>query len=111
MGNDANLATAALSQAKLLHVADAGLQTQINTLSTATSGVGGSPLQSQINVEVATHANAITDPYTKIDEEKKLEIGARDSAITSAVFFCFRISSYWRDLQMNNSYLKFSDFC
>ena len=89
LGNDANLATTLAnsisSEGTARSLADAGLQTQINALSVATGGSGGSSLQSQISAEVTARANDVTALYTKIDDEKKAEISARDSAIAQTV--------------------------
>ena len=86
LNNDANLATTLAnsisSEANTRSLADASLQTQINTLSTATGGVGGSSLQSQITAEVTARTSAVSDEYKRAFAAESKEASDRATAVT-----------------------------
>ena len=85
LGNDKNLATTLATsisnEVTARSLADAGLQTQINTLSVATGGLGGSSLQSQITAEVTVRTSAVSAEATRAGLESK-EASERATAVT-----------------------------
>ena len=86
LGNDANLATTLAnsisSEGTARSLADAGLQTQINALSTATGGSGGSSLQSQITAEISARTSAVSAEATRAGLAESKEASDRASAVT-----------------------------
>ena len=59
------LANSISSEANSRSLADVNLQNQINTLSSAASGSGGSSLQSQITAEISARASAVSAEETR----------------------------------------------
>ena len=69
LNNDANLATTLAnsisSEANTRGLKDVDLQNQINALSSASSGSGGSSLQSQITAEISARTSAVSAEATR----------------------------------------------
>ena len=86
LGNDANLATTLAnsisSEGTARSLADAGLQTQINTLSAATGGSGGASLQSQITAEISARTSAVSAEATRAGLAESKEASDRATAVT-----------------------------
>jgi hypothetical protein len=86
LGNDANLATTLAnsisSEGIARSLADAGLQTQINTLSAATGGSGGASLQSQITAEISARTSAVSAEATRAGLAESKEASDRATAVT-----------------------------
>jgi hypothetical protein len=84
LNNDANLASTLTSaigaESTARSLADAGLQTQINTLSAATGGSGGTSLQSQINDEIVARMIDIQSERDRASLAESTEATARSVA-------------------------------
>ena len=84
MNNDANLATTLAnsisSEASARSLKDVDLQNQINTLSTASRGSGGSSLQSQITAEVTARTSAVSAENTHALAAESQEASDRATA-------------------------------
>ena len=84
LNNDANLATTLAnsisSEASARSLKDVDLQNQINTLSTASSGSGGSSLQSQITAEVTARTSAVSAEATRALAAESKEASDRATA-------------------------------
>ena len=68
------LANSISSEANSRSLKDVDLQNQINALSSASSGSGGSSLQSQITAEIAARTSADTALETNICRKKQSHI-------------------------------------